>query len=426
MHAFLAMVALAGLLRAAPALAQEPLPQPTGDVSLRDALALTLERSPELQTFAWEIRARDARAVQAGLMPNPELRTDVENVGGSGNRESFESTETTVRLAQLVELGGKRSKRRRLAELESELATWDYQTKRLLVLQETSKAFVKALAAQERMRLATDQERLAERAIAAVGASVDAGATSPVESTRAQVSLGRVQLARRRAEQELVVARATLAASWGDGTPTFDALVGDLARVTPPPPADVLTARLAAAPDLARWTTELAQRRASLDVEEAQRVPNVTIGAGGRHFSDNGDNAVVLEFSVPLPIFNRNQGGIAEAEHRLAKARAEQAAAQVSAEAALATAAARLSAAYAEATRLRTTVLPQAASAHAGALDAYRQGLFRLVEVLDAQRTLFELRDDYLGVLENYHLLAADVERLTATPLSADADGATR
>ncbi len=426
MHALLATLAVAGLLAAAPAHAAEPaLAQPTGDLSLRDALALTLERSPELQSWEWEIRARDARAVQVGLLRNPELRTDVEDLGGSGAREGFEDTQTTVRLAQLVELGGKRGKRRRLAELESALATWDYRAKRLHVLEETSKAFVKALVAQRRMRLATDQEQLARRVIAAVDDSVAAGATSPVESTRAAVALGRAELARRRAEQELDAARTAVAASWG-GTPSFAALVGDLERLTPPPPADELARRLAGAPEVARWTTEMEQRRASLAVERAKRVPDVTIGAGGRHFSDNGDNAAVLELSVPLPLFDRNQGGIAEAEHRLAKARAERSAAQVSAEAALATAASRLTAAYDAAERLRMRVLPQATTAHAGALDAYHKGLFRLVDVLDAQRTLFDLREEYVGVLETYHLLAADVERLTATPLAGDDEGALR
>lgn len=98
----------------------------------------------------------------------------------------------------------------------------------------------------------------------------------------------------------------------------------------------------------------------------------------------------------------------------------------MSAEAALGTAAAGLAAAYDDAERLRTRVLPQAVQAHDGAVDAYRKGLFRLVDVLDAERTLFELRDEYVGVLETYHLLAADVERLTATPLASDREGATR
>jgi len=389
--------------------------EPVGDLTLRKALALALERSPEIQSFSWEVRARDARVLQAGLRPNPELRAEGENLGGSGDRRGFEETETTILLSQLIELGGKRGKRERLAALGSALATWDYEAKRLHVLSETSKAFVQTLAAQERVALAAELERLATDGVRAVGTQIEAGGASPVESTRARVVLGRAGLERQRAERELVAVRSTLAATWGSTRPTFARVVGDLGELRPPPALDDLAARLEKSPDVARWETELEERRAALSLEKAGGLPDVRLGAGGRHFSDNGDNALVVELTVPLPVFNRNQGAIGEAEHRLAKARSEQASAYAAAQAALSTAASRLAAAYEQANGLRTNVLPQAKASLEGVLDAYRKGLFRMVDVLDAQRTLFDLRSDYLTALESYHVLAAEVERLTGT-----------
>src|SRR6185436_587001 len=147
-----------------------------------------------------------------------------------------------------------------------------------------------------------------------------------------------------------------------------------------PPSEEELVRRLEANPDLARWETELDERRVALSFEQAGRVPDVSAGAGGRHFSDNGDNALVLELSVPLPVFNRNDGAIAEAEHRLSKARADRSAAYVALHAALGTASARLTEAYHRATRLRLRMLPQAKTSLDGALEAYRKGLFRLVD----------------------------------------------
>jgi cobalt-zinc-cadmium efflux system outer membrane protein len=407
--------------------APEAVPSdPAGELSLRAVLSLAIARSPELQSFSWEIRARDARALQAGRLPNPQLHTELEDVGGSGNRVGFEETETTVRLSQLIELGGKRGKRQNLAQLGRALATWDYEGKRLHVLGETSKAFIQVLGAQERVALAGELARLASELVRAVGAQVDAGGAPPMESTRANVALGKAEIEKSRAEQELIAARSALAASWGSTRPTFSRVVGDLSKLSPPPSSDELFRRLETNPDLARWETELQERRATLSVEQAGRIPDVTVGAGGRHFSDNGDNALVFELSVPLPVFNRNDGAIAEAEHRLSKARADRSAAYVTVHAAVSTASARLTAAYDQAGRLRTRVLPQAEASLAGAVNAYRKGLFRIVDVLDAQRTLFELRADYVASLESYHLLAAEVERLTATPLTEDAtDGGT-
>lgn len=401
--------------------------EPRGDLSLRDALGLAIALSPELQSFSAEVRAREAHEIQAGRLPNPQLHTEVENVGGSGTRAAFDDTETTLRLSQLVEFGGKRAERRRVAALGSALAGWDYEAKRLHVLSETSKAFVRALAAQERVTLAGELERIAGEAVRAADAQVAAGGAPAVESMRATVALEKAMGDRRHAEQELRALRGELAAHWAETQPAFTQVRGNLAAIAAPPPTDELERRLDATPDVARWATEIEERRAALRLEQAERIPDLTVGAGGRHFSDTGDNAMVLELSIPLPVFNRNDGAIAEAEHRLAKATADGQAASVSAHATLLAAAARLTAAWEQERRLRTRVLPRATAALDGARDAYRKGLFRAVDVLDAQRTLFELRGEHLAALENYHLIAADLSRLAPDPgTDAGSDGGTR
>ena len=110
-----------------------PAAEPAGVLSLRDALALALERSPELAAFSWDVRVREAQALQAGLLPNPELELEVENFAGSGEVSGFDGSETTVALSQLVETAGKRSKRRRAGELDAAVAGWEYEAARLEV-----------------------------------------------------------------------------------------------------------------------------------------------------------------------------------------------------------------------------------------------------------------------------------------------------
>jgi cobalt-zinc-cadmium efflux system outer membrane protein len=394
-----------------------------GVITLRDAVAAALVGNPDLAAFSWEVRVREARTLQAGLLPNPELRADVENVGGSGDRQEFEDTETTLRLSQLVELGGKRAKRRRVAELGRELATWDYEAKRLSVLSGTSKAFVATLTAQERLALADESEGLAGAVERAVGATVRAGASPPVELNRAAVALGQAQVERRRADRELAAARSALAATWGGRRPAFDRVSGALARVEAVPSLEDLLARLTHNPDLARWDTEIEERTAAVALAEAGRVPDVTVGAGGRHFSDNGDNALVVELTVPLPILNWNQGTIAEARHRLSKARAEREATDVALRAAMAAAYERLASAHERAMALRERLLPQARASLDGTTDAFKKGLFRFTEVLDTQRTLFQLRGEELSALEAYHLAAAEIDRLVGSAVEPKDEG---
>jgi len=101
--------------------------KPTGVVTQEQALALALEHSPELKAFSLDINAAEASRVQANLRPNPKLEIEVEEVGGSGNRSGFDSAETTVAVAQPIEMGRKRTRRAALASLEKELAEWDYR-----------------------------------------------------------------------------------------------------------------------------------------------------------------------------------------------------------------------------------------------------------------------------------------------------------
>ena len=62
-----------------------PIAEPTGTITLPDALALAIARNPELAVFPHELRAADARKLQAGLRPNPELGIEIEGFAGSGS-----------------------------------------------------------------------------------------------------------------------------------------------------------------------------------------------------------------------------------------------------------------------------------------------------------------------------------------------------
>lgn len=390
---------------------------PTGILTLQDAVSAALVSSPRLAAFSWEVRSRDARAVQAGLLPNPQILVEVENLGGSGDRAAFEQGETTVWLSQLIPLAGKPAKRRRVAELDRDLSQWEYEGTRLSVLTDTTKAFIATLAAQQQLELLVELEKLAGESVRQVSSVADAGGASMVEKTRAEVELSSIRLRRQQAEGQLVANRASLASSWGSSFADFTSVTGDLADIVPAPPLDDVVARVRENPDLARWATELDRRSAALSLAEARRIPDPTFSLGGRHFNDNGDSALVVAVTIPIPVFDRNQGNVSAATSDLSKAKAEKASSEVSVRALLQQRHAALTAAYRQAEILRRETLPAARETYAGAREGHRRGLFRSLDVIDAQRTLFELRSQYLRTLATYQLARADVERLTASPL---------
>ena len=393
--------------------------EPSGTVTLAEALALALARNPELAVFPYELRAADARVLQAGLLPNPELGVEVEEFGGAGARRDFEAAETTVQLGQPIELGGKRDKRTRVAALDKELVQWDYKSARLDVLREVARAFAAVLAAQERLALSARLLELSQQAQTAVTQRVQAGKDSPVDGLKADVALAASRIERQKAQQALTTARHTLAAAWGSRAPAFEKVSGDFYAVAEPRPVAEVTAALDENPDVARWQTEEDKRRAALHLEKARAVPDITVGGGVRRFEEGDDTALVFGLGVPLPLFNRNQGGIREAVANLAKTRPQAKAVQIRTRAALTEATSALAAAHAEVTTLRTDILPKAQQAFEAAQQGYQQGKFDYLYVLDAQRTFFGTQAQYIDSVEAYHKAQADVQRLIGEPALA-------
>lgn len=97
--------------------------EPAGALTLRQALALTLTRSPELAAVSYDIRIAEARILQAKLRPNPELDLESQDITGSGEFSNARRSENTLQLGQLIELGGKRGARVREAGFGRDLAS---------------------------------------------------------------------------------------------------------------------------------------------------------------------------------------------------------------------------------------------------------------------------------------------------------------
>ncbi|HPD14831.1 MAG TPA: TolC family protein [Planctomycetota bacterium] len=407
----------------APADAAVPRPEieePKGPLTLREALALALLHSPELAESAWDIRMAEARVLQAGLGPNPELGFDSEGFGGTRDKKGFGNAEGSLSLAYTIELGGKRLKRVRAAEAEGRLAAWDYETKRLDVLTATAKAFIALVAAQEQVALAEELVALAESILRNVAERVKAGKVSPLEEHKAKGELASARIAREQARHRVAAARRRLATFWGGAEPAFERAVGDLAAAAPPPPETSLAGLLAQNPDLERWADEAAQRRAALELEKANRWPDLNLSPGLGYFGESGAFAWLFGWALPLTVRNRNQGAILEATHSVAKAAEMRRAAEAKARAELAEAYSELAAAFEEIRGIRAEVLPAAQAAYDAASAGFREGKFPFLDVLDAQRTLFDARGNLLTALAEYHKALADVERLIgqSVPLS--------
>lgn len=394
--------------------------EPTGVITLRQSLALALMHNPELKAFSWDVRASQARQLQASLWPNPTLGVNSEDVGGTGQRSDFDSAETTIRLSQLIEMGGKRKKRTKLASLEKELAGSDYEAKRLDVFTEVTKAFIKVLAAQDRLGLTKELLQLSKDLLDTVTKRVEAGKDSPLEKTKAAVALSIIEIQHQKAVQNLEFARKLLASTWAGKETMFESVSGRLDSLSPIPSIDELTDLTAQNPDITRWPLEIDKEKAALELEKAKAISDITLNGGFRRFNETDDNAIVFGILIPLPISDRNQAGKLEAVYNLARAREKQRAAHIRIQMELARAYQALSSAYTEATELDKNVLKGAESVFEASRTGYTLGKLDYLNVLDAQRTLFKAKAQYIDALASYHTAKADVERLIGRSIDSE------
>jgi cobalt-zinc-cadmium efflux system outer membrane protein len=388
-------------------------PRPGEPLTLGSALAATLAYDPTLAAFSWDLRIAEAEIIQAALAPNPTLTTEVENFGRVSGSNAADSTEVTVSLGQRVELGGKRRERTRVAGMDRTVAERAYENARNEALGRTSRLFVRALFRQERLDLSMDLLADIREAVRTTENLVRAGAVAPVELSLARVELAHAEAERSRAERELESARTALVTAWGGGHVDFSRLAGRLTIPEPIPALDDLRATEEDSPRVAERRAVLERERAAVALEQSERFPDVTVRLGGRYFESGDAGAFVAELSVPLPLIDRNQGNVAAARHRLARAEAAHRATEVGVRGEVLRAYQALVGAAERCEQLDRTVIPAAQAALANARSAYESGQLRHRDFVEVRRSLFDLRADRLAAQADYHLAAVEIARIT-------------
>jgi cobalt-zinc-cadmium efflux system outer membrane protein len=400
---FLWPLAMATLVAPMHAAAQIPGPAPA--LTLRAALALAAQAHPALAAAQYEVQAQDGLLLQASARPNPTLSVEQTGRGGA-------EAETIFLISQPLELGGKRQARMRAAERGRDGASAALEAQRADLHSAVLAAFFDVLVAQERLRLAQDGNELAQSATLAASRRVAAGKVSPVDETKARLAEANVRLESANASAALASARRRLSAYWTDPVPRFEKAEGDIGTLPELPDSARLGRWREQSPALLPARSEVERRKAVAQLEQANRMPDLTVNLGSKRSGDPARNQAVLGLSIPLPLFDRNQGGTLAAQRQADKAGAELAATASRLENELAQSVQELDAARSALALLRSDILPAAQQASDAARKGFEFGKHSFLDVLDAQRTLLQARAQYLSALSDGHRAAAAIERI--------------
>ncbi|GAB2894964.1 TolC family protein [Paraburkholderia jirisanensis] len=379
-------------------------------LTLDEALALAELNNPLLRSARADTDASSGALVQAGARPNPQLSLLQEGLSGA------ERTSTAL-LNQTIELGGKRAARVDAASYRRAASIAALDARAAGLQADVIAAFYGLLAAQRQRQFAEEATGLAERSARIAHKRVQAGKVPPVEATKAQVAVSAAQIEEASARRQVSIAQETLANAMGGAVPRERIAGGDLDRVPPVGPLPQLLQRADSGPALRAAHAQTSRAQALIAVERAKRIPDLTVSAGMKRIATAGSplNQAVIGISIPLPLFDTNRGALLEATHQAAKASADEDSERARVRLDLAQTYANYENAADEARRLRTDVLPAARDALETTSRGYELGRFALLDVLDAQRTLFQSRSQYVAALANAHRAYAELNRITGS-----------
>lgn len=383
-----------------------------GPLTLDDLLTRAAITNPALRGARAGADASYGAFMQAGMRPNPDI---------SFLQEGFDPSErtSTALMSQRIELGGKRGARLDVASYgrEAALATLDVRNATLRA--QVIAAFYGLLAAQRQMQVASESAEIARRSADLADKRVWAGKVSPVEAGKARVAEAGAQIELEKARAQAMTQADRLATISGEPAVRERAIAGDIETLPTPEALAEMLAHAAGAPLARAAKAQMLRSNAAISVERAKRIPDITLSAGMKRVVTGGVpiNQAVVGVSIPLPIFDSNKGALLEAVHRAQQAEADfdNETANLRLELASAYSAYRNAADVAR--RLRSDVLPAARDTLDAMSRGFALGKFAFLDVLDAQRTLYQEQSRYVQALTNAHLAYAELGRLEGTPL---------
>ncbi|MFY0479863.1 TolC family protein [Achromobacter marplatensis] len=374
-------------------------------LTLEGALSAAFANNPGYAAARNDAAASDGQLTQAGVLPNPSLDISVD--------DTQKATRTTTTLLSVpIETGGKRGARIKAASLSRDIAQHDLSAARASLRAAVIAAFFEAAIAQESVRVAAGNSDIANSALRLAERRVEAGKAPPLESSKAQVALANARIDARAADAALQTARRKLGLLWGNTAPDFDRVDGKLDVLPQRASLDELSAALRNAPLMqgGRLAVDLGQ--AQLDVEKSKRYPDITLSAGVARDNEVGRNKAQLGLSIPLPLFDRNQGNVYAATMQAYKAQDTYRELTARLTGDLLQAVSQFDLAVGSAREYQGAVLPGAAQAYGAARKGFEAGKFGFLEVLDAQRTLSQANIAYLTALALAYQASAEIDRI--------------
>jgi len=388
-------------------------------LTLNTALKRAIEQNPSLKVFDFRNTALKGQLETANLKPAYELGLEAENFSGSDELSGFDGTELTVSLSSVLEMGDKRAARRGIVSNSRSVLDAQRQVESLALLGEVTRRYVDVLAAQEQVSLAKEADELASQTLSIVKKRANAGATPDAEVKRAQAATSQAQLILLSTRQQLAYLKVSLAALWGETSPKFATIDGDLLHFGTDIDFERLYAKVERNPAIQIFATEVRLKEAEVRLAQTQSKADISWSVGVRRFQESDHSALVAGFSMPLFSSKRNSGAISTALAQRNEIFVQKEVALLNMHTQLFRAFYNRKQAIVTAKELQNTIIPALEEALKETQAAYQRGRYGYLEYVSARQELLSAKRTLIESASSALTYGTEIEQLTAEPLSA-------
>ncbi|MBN1852889.1 MAG: TolC family protein [Pirellulales bacterium] len=382
-----------------------------GPITLADIQQIAQQNNPTLIQARMAVQAARGQQIQAGLYPNPELGYTGADVGLEGT-----SGQQGGMIAQEFVTAGKLWLAQSAAGHGVAAAIYDLEAQRLRVTNAVRAGFYEVLLAQKMVDINQDLVRISGEAEETTSRLRAAGEVSKAELLQANIESERARVGLFMARNRHRIAWYQLAAVLGLADMPPAPLVGDLVKDLPTVSwDDGLTRLLTGSPELARAKAAVEQARCHVALQCAERRSNFTMEAGVKYDESAEQTLVDVGVSVPLRIFDRNQGNVITAQAQLVAATREVERVELDLFHRFAESFESYSNANRQVELYRSKVLASAKESLELVKAGYHEGEFDYLSLLTAQRTYFAANLEYLAALRELWQRSVELDGLMLT-----------
>jgi len=370
------------------------------------ALSIAIKNSFKIKVFKKEIEYKRLLGESEILYINPELEIEVSDFLGTKNYSGFKSSGVGITLSQEIILGSKNSKIEKLTNSKIETVKLNIKKEKLELKYQIEHFFIDILIEKEFYKVAKNNQKIAIEIYQTVKDKKESGAISELEVLKSEINYKNSKIELSKYENRIDKLKKSLTILLGNENLNF-IIEGELKKEL-----DFKKEKNSENIDILIQKSVIKNSKKELFVEKSNKIPNLTLSLGANRYQELGEYSFTLALSIPLPIWNSNSKKVDSIYSKISKGKIGVDLIKKELNEKLTEKYQALVITINELKQIKNDILPLTERSLNLAKEGYKEGKFKYLELLDAQKTSLEIKKHYIELLGKYNILILNIDYL--------------